>query len=28
VDIAAPPNASRLRFTIADGAEYSVDVTD
>jgi len=28
VDIVAPPNASRLRFTMADGAEYSVDVTD
>jgi len=28
VDIPAPPNASRLRFTIADGAENSVDVTD
>lgn len=28
VDIVAPPTASRLRFTMAGGAEYSVDLTD
>jgi glucoamylase len=28
VDIVAPPNAARLRFTVTDGGEYSVDVTE
>jgi glucoamylase len=28
VDIVAPPNVARLRFTMIDGGEYSVDVTE